>query len=417
MRILWINTELLHPIDKGGKIRSYQMLKRIKEQHAVTYLSFANATADEPFEQASEYCDRLVTVPRRERPKTGLRFYGDLALSAGSSLPYAIHKYRSRAMRAAIQRELQHHHYKIVVCDFLASAINLPSNTKPASVLFQHNVESTIWQRHFETNISPARKAFFYDQWRRMRGYEQAACAEFDAVVAVSEQDRVRLQNDFKLPTVFDVPTGVDTDYYHPNGHARQPFELVFTGSMDWMPNEDAILYFARDILPLVTRSIPDVTLSVVGRNPSRKLIELAASESRIRVTGRVDDIRPYVDRAAVYVVPLRIGGGTRLKIYEAMSMAKPIVTTTIGAEGLPVRDGDELLLADSPNDFADAIVRMLRDPAAASRLGQQARKAVCERFGWQHAASRFMEICENTASTRDACGPRARRRTQRRAA
>jgi len=417
MRILWINTELLHPIDKGGKIRSYQMLKRIKDQHAVTYLSFATSTASRPFERASEYCDRLVTVPRRERPKTGLRFYGELALSVGSSLPYAIHKYRSQAMRAAIQSELQHHDYKIVVCDFLASAINLPSMIKPASLLFQHNVESTIWQRHFETNVSRARRAFFYNQWQRMRGYEQAACDKFDAVVAVSEQDRVRLQNDFGLTAVFDVPTGVDTDYYRPNGHTQQPFELVFTGSMDWLPNEDAILHFARAILPLVARSIPDVTLSVVGRNPSRKLIELAASESRIKVTGRVDDIRPYVDRAAAYIVPLRIGGGTRLKIYEAMSMAKPIVTTTIGAEGLPVRDGDELLLADEPHDFADAIVRMLGDPARASRLGEQARKAVCERFGWQHAASRFMEICENAARARDACGPRARQRTQRRAA
>jgi len=417
MRILWINTELLHPIDKGGKIRSYQMLKRIKDQHAITYLSFATSSSKEPFERSSEYCDRLITVPRHERPKAGLRFYGELALSVGSSLPYAIHKYRSRAMRAAIQKELQHYNYKIVVCDFLASAINLPSNTRSASLLFQHNVESTIWQRHFETNVNRARRAFFYNQWQRMRAYERAACDEFDAVVAVSEQDRDRLHNDFGLKSVFDVPTGVDTDYYRANGLSREPFELVFTGSMDWMPNEDAILHFAREILPIVARSIPEVTVSVVGRNPSRRLTELAASDSRIKVTGRVDDIRPYVDRAAVYIVPLRIGGGTRLKIYEAMSMAKPIVTTTIGAEGLPVRDGDELLLADEPRDFAEAIVRLLRDPERADRLGEQARKAVCDRFGWQHAASRFMEICESTARTREECGPRARQRAQRRAA
>ena len=167
---------------------------------------------------------------------------------------------------------------------------------------------------------------------------------------------------------------------------------------MDWLPNEDAICFFAEKILPLVAQAIPEVKLTVVGRNPTTRLREIAAADARIRVTGRVDDVRPYIDRAAAYVVPLRIGGGTRLKIYEAMAMAKPVISTTIGAEGLPLNNGRDLLIADEPETFARAVVRTLEDRMLVRQLGEQARANVCERFGWEHAADSFIDICEGVA-------------------
>jgi glycosyltransferase involved in cell wall biosynthesis len=209
----------------------------------------------------------------------------------------------------------------------------------------------------------------------------------------------------FGLQEIYDVPTGVDTDYFRPLGGAAANPELVFTGSMDWMPNEDAIHYFAEQILPRIACEIPDVTLSVVGRNPSPSLRALAAANAHIKVTGGVPDIRPYVDRAAAYVVPIRIGGGTRLKIYEAMAMDKPVISTRVGAEGLPVRDGEELLLADDPEGFARAVIRTLNDARLAGRLGRRAGALVRERFGWDRAAARFIEVCERAA------GRSARRR------
>jgi len=399
MQILWLKSELLHPLDKGGKIRTYQMLKHLKREHQITYLSFLKP--DDPIsaiDESSEYCHRLVTVPWRETRKSGGRFYYDLSSSLLSSLPYAIWKYQSKEMRSAVELEMLEQDYDVIVCDFLAPSVNITSNPNCPAVLFQHNVESTIWRRHYETQDNPIKRAFLKDQWRRMLRYEREICREFDAVVAVSELDRERMRSEFGLSRVYDVPTGVDTGYFCPRSGDSIPFELVFTGSMDWAPNEDAILFFSEHILPLISRAIPECSLTVVGRNPGSALLQVARSNPRIRVVGRVEDVRDYMSRAAAYVVPMRIGGGTRLKIYEAMAMGKPVVSTSVGAEGLPVRDGHELLIADRPDEFALAVIRLLNDALFANQLGERARKLVCEHFGWDHAANSFAAICEKLA-------------------
>jgi glycosyltransferase involved in cell wall biosynthesis len=167
---------------------------------------------------------------------------------------------------------------------------------------------------------------------------------------------------------------------------------------MDWLPNEDAIRYFTEQIMPLIRKELPAVKLTVVGRNPYPSLVALSKSDSSIIVTGRVDDVRPYMDQAAAYVVPLRIGGGTRLKIFEAMAMEKPVVSTSVGAEGLPVRDGVELMLADTPEAFAKSVVTVLSDRGLAKRLGEQAGAEVRKRFGWARVAEAFAAICEQVS-------------------
>jgi sugar transferase (PEP-CTERM/EpsH1 system associated) len=399
VKILWLKSELLHPVDKGGKIRTYQMLKHLKRDHKITYLALASpADAPESFERASEYCHKLVTVRWHERKKFSPRFYLDLGLNLVSPLPYALQKYRSSAMREAIGREINKDQYTVVVCDFLAPSVNFKWRGGVPSVLFQHNVESMIWQRHYETQTDKLKKAFFHNQWQKMLAYERTACRSFDAVIAVSEVDRDMMRDQFGIRAVYDVPTGVDTDYFRPGGKInREPHNLVFTGSMDWLPNEDAIRYFTEQVMPRIKQSVPGATLTIVGRNPHPSLLEMSKRDSSLVVTGRVEDVRPYMERASVYIVPLRIGGGTRLKIYEAMAMEKPVVSTTIGAEGLPVRDGLELLLADTPEDFANAVVRLLNDETVAGALGARASAMVRERFGWDKASESFAAICEQT--------------------
>jgi glycosyltransferase involved in cell wall biosynthesis len=170
---------------------------------------------------------------------------------------------------------------------------------------------------------------------------------------------------------------------------------------MDWLPNDDAIRYFIKEIMPLLRRILPPVTLTVVGRNPSAGLIELSKSEVSVKIVGRVEDVRPYMEKAAVYIVPLRIGGGTRLKIYEAMAMEKTIVSTTVGAEGLSVTNGVDLLLADTPQAFADSIVKVLTDENFARGLAQQAAATVREKFSWCRVTANFAEVCEQTLAKR----------------
>lgn len=398
MRILWLKTELLHPVDKGGKIRTYNMLKELKRDHHITYLTLDDGSADrEARERADEYCHELVCVPHQQREKFSKGFYVELLFNLASRFPYAVKKYESAAMREQIIKRTQQS-IDVVICDFLAPAINVPRNLSRPSILFQHNVEAMIWKRHFEVQSNAAKKVYLRDQWRKMKIFEEQTCRRFDTVIAVSKEDRDQMRKEYGVTAVFEVPTGVDTDFFTPSGTQKiEPHNVVFTGSMDWLPNEDAIRYYTEQIQPIVRRSLPNATLTVVGRNPYPSLLELSRRDSSIIVTGRVDDVRPHMERAAAYVVPLRIGGGTRLKIYEAMAMEKPIVSTTVGAEGLPVTHGKELCIADTPETFAAAVVNLLTNPEAARKLGQESARVVRERFGWNGVAKRFAEICEAT--------------------
>jgi glycosyltransferase involved in cell wall biosynthesis len=304
-------------------------------------------------------------------------------------------------MRREIERLMANEQFDVLVCDFLHPSVNVPAGLPSATVLFQHNVEAMIWKRHYEVQRNPLKRTYLYRQWRKSFAYERAACHRFEMVVAVSHEDAEMMRRDYGLEQVADVPTGVDTDYFRPGAHGnhnggvrRIPHNLVFTGSMDWLPNDDAIQYFMREIMPLVKEQVPDMTLTIVGRNPYASLLELSRRDPSVVVTGRVEDVRPYIDEAAAYVVPLRIGGGTRLKIYEAMAMEQPIISTTIGAEGLPVRHGSHLLLADTPQDFAAAVVSVLRNQSLARTLSASAAQLVRAEFGWEQASRKFAEIC-----------------------
>ena len=399
MHILWLKTELLHPVDKGGKIRTYNMLKELKRHHRITYLTlddYAAGAAER--KSALEYCHELVCVPHQPREKFTAAFYAELWLNLVSSLPYAIKKYESAKMHAEIVKRVNAGQVDLIVCDFLAPAVNVPFEAKCPTLLFQHNVEAMIWKRHYEVQSNPIKKAYLLGQWLKMRAFERKMCRRFDSVVAVSSEDREQMCGEYGVQSVVDVPTGVDTNFFRPSGN-EQPdaHNIVFTGSMDWLPNEDAISYFTEQVMPRIKQQIPDVSLTVVGRNPYPSLLELARRDPSLVVTGRVDDVRPYMERAGAYVVPLRIGGGTRLKIYEAMAMEKAIVSTTIGAEGLPVKEGAELLLADTAESLAEAVVRVLNNKALANALGTRAAATVRENFGWERVAERFSNICEET--------------------
>jgi len=196
-----------------------------------------------------------------------------------------------------------------------------------------------------------------------------------------------------------EIPTGVDTDFFSPNGTLVEASSLVFTGSMDWLPNEDAILYFTKEILPIIKKEIPDITFDVVGRNPSTALKSKLLPHPEIKLLGRVDDVRPYMGRNCIYIIPLRIGGGTRIKVYEAMAMGKAIVSTSVGTEGLPVAHEENVVIADTPTDFAQSVIKLIRDKTAREKIEKSARCFVENNCSWQRAAQVFGDICRYTTS------------------
>jgi glycosyltransferase involved in cell wall biosynthesis len=226
-----------------------------------------------------------------------------------------------------------------------------------------------------------------------MRRFEARTCARVSLTLAVSEQDRALLEQASPGARVRAIATGVDTTFFAPTGQAAGAAQLVFTGSMDWFPNEDGILYFADSILPLVRREFPHTRVTVVGRDPSPRLRAAAATKG-LRLTGTVEDVRPYVSEAAVCVVPLRVGGGTRLKIFEALAMGKPVVSTTVGAEGLPLVPGEHFLQADEPASFAGAVV------SRGDALGRAGRRLVEERHAWPQVARQFEATCREVVSS-----------------
>jgi polysaccharide biosynthesis protein PslH len=396
MRLLWLKTELLHPVDKGGRIRTYQMLRAIAREHHVTYLTLDDGTAaPDAAARASEYCAEPVTVPFRPPARHSPGFFAALLANLASPLPYAIARYRSPAFAARLRAELARAVPDVLVCDFLTPAVNLPAGPLPCpSVLFQHNVEAQIWRRHVEV-ARGVRRAYFGLQYGRMRAFEARACRRFDRVIAVSAEDAEHFRREYGVADPRWVPTGVDVEYFRPDPSvAREPGHLVFTGSMDWMPNADGIGFFVREVLPLVRREVPEARLTVVGRDPGPELQALAAGSRGVTFTGRVPDVRPWLARAAASVVPLRVGGGTRLKIYEALAMECPVASTSIGAEGLPLRDGLHLLLGDDPPALARACVWLLRDRDRAAAMAAAAARYVRERFGWDRVAERFVALC-----------------------
>ena len=399
MRILWLNSGLLLPLDKGGRLRTWHLLEHLAATNEITYLSFAEPTATpQDHEGMRAVCSRLDTIPRADPAKGTPRFYMDAARYIVHSRPYAVAKYRSTEYRQRLASLLATGRYDVLVADFLPPVVNLPGLVPCPAVLFTHNVEAEIWRRHAEMAGNRITRALLHAQWRRMLRFERDALSRFDLVLAVSDADGQtfeRLYPGALRTPVHVVRTGVDTTYFTPRPPDARPAHLVFTGSMDWLPNEDAMLHFAGEILPRIRRAHPDVTLSIVGRSPTPAVLRLA-QQPGIEVTGRVDDVRPHVAAAAVYVVPLRIGGGTRLKIFEAMAMGKAVVSTTVGAEGLPLTPGRVVALAERADACAAGVSELLRDQERRGRMETAARRIVVERYDWSAVARDLEEALQH---------------------
>jgi glycosyltransferase involved in cell wall biosynthesis len=399
-RILWIKADPLYPLDSGGKIRTFQMLKEWHTWHRITYLAlFPFGMPESAKTHASTYSSEQTWIPWRDQPKRSLSFYiGLLKNLAFSRSPYVIDKYRSDAATKAISALDRTNNYDIVIADFLSMTPNIVAAGIPANkiVVFQHNVESQIWKRHFESAKNPLLKAYMYVQWQRYHRFERDMCAAFKGVIAVSEDDADRFRQEFGLDNVLGhVPTGVDVSFFSELGYSPESQHIVFLGSMDWMPNIDGILEFVRTTYPKIKSQCPAVKLTIIGRNPSPAILALPASDASIHVTGTVDDVRPYMSRGAVSVVPLRVGGGTRIKIFEAMAMGIPVVSSTIGAEGLPVQDGSNIFVADDPDTFSQRVVTLLQNPATARSMGDAGKHLVSERFSWHSAVGLFDQMCD----------------------
>ena len=407
MKILWVKAGGLVPPDTGGKIRSYNILRELARLHSVSFFSFHAAHDNDLHPSLKNIFDRVVCIPLSlPAPKSLAEMFG-YGIGLLSLEPYNISKYCRPDVRRRLLPLLNEEIYDVIVCDFAIAAGVIPWDSTIPKVLFTHNVEATIWRRHFDVATNPIWKAISWLEWRKMEAAERRYLRLADKVLTVSEADRDAFLPFVNPEKITVIPTGVDVDYFQPIPVEETADSLVFTGSMDWLPNEDAILYFVDSILPLIQQQFPNVSFKVVGRNPSRKLQALAETEKSVRFTGSVEDIRPFLARGSVCIVPLRIGGGTRLKIFEAMAMGKAVVSTSVGAEGLPVRNGENILLADQPRDFAESVISLLKDPNRRQHLGAAARTLVQKNYSWSNVAQNFARTLRDATSRPPRSGKR----------
>lgn len=387
------------PMDTGGKIRTGSILTELSKRHEITWVGNFNPAKDSEYKnEVGRFCKRFVPVDWNEPERGSLAFYLRLARNLCSSYPVTALNDYSSALENALLDTLNGQNFDLAICDFVQSALLFRRVTNIPTLLFTHNVEAKIFKRHLEAATNPATKLLWSSQQKRMERFEEKSINSFDRVIAVSDNDASIFEQEYGAQNAVSIPTGVDIDLYQPGDHAKEEAtNIVFCGSMDWLPNEDGVRYFLTDIAPLLDARLQKWSLTVVGRNPSDAMQTLAKQNPNVTLTGWVDDVRPYLEKAGICVVPLRIGGGTRMKIYEAMAMGKAVVATTVGAEGLEVEDKRDIRLVDEPTDIADAIVELITEEPIRRAMERSARQLVEENFSWGSVADRFSEICHET--------------------
>lgn len=396
-RLLFVSSRYLFPTDSGGKIRTVNILRGLKGgAFEVTLASPLPVTAgSSEAAETRDVCDHFLGWPDAAR---GALFQWSRMRFLASRLPVAVATDSSIAGQRVIANELGQRP-DVVVVDFPHAAVLSPPPYPCSSVMFTHNVEAEIFQRHAKVAPNFLKRAVWRNQARKMERYERELLSQFTAVVAVADRDRDYFQLNYGIDNVSVIPTGVDLDYFaYKEGAAVNNGDggtVVFTGSMDWMANIDGIEFFMDEVWPIITRERSQAQCIIVGRSPPTSLVERAsARQLNWEFTGFVDDVRPFVHRAQVYVIPLRVGGGTRIKVYEAMAMGCPVVSTRIGVEGLPVEHDRHFVEADSADAMAAAVVSLLGDQGRRKRLAHQARHFVEENMSAGRAAQVFEQIC-----------------------
>jgi glycosyltransferase involved in cell wall biosynthesis len=405
MRILWVKADKLLPVENGGNIRTYHVLRHLSERHELTFYSYYGGAPDQDYErELRRQLPGAVAVCTGKPELSGAARGLDYVAHLRRQPPYAVSRFAHPVVQKQLQGWFREERFDVAVCDFLDAAVNFPGCLNIPSVLFQHNVESEIWRRHAATAANPVKKMMYGMEFRKMLRYERAAVCKFQHVIAVSENDKALLTRWVDHERVTVVPTGVDLAEYQPaakrTGEDGSSPLITFVGAMDWEPNVDGVEYFCSEVWPAIRAEVPRARFRIVGRNPDPRVQKWAreSADSSIEVTGRVPSVVKHLQESAALIVPLRIGGGTRLKIYEAMASGKAVVSTTVGAEGLDVHHGRDIILADDARSFAQAVILLLRDREMRRRY-EQAAAETAARYDWPAIGERFSDVLQSVAA------------------
>lgn len=396
MRVLWLTPRIACPPDTGGTIVTYYLLRHLARRgHHVTVWPISEVRGTPQLGEGIELLSQTFPVPRQHS-------LGCLLLSTLTARPYAISRYLDRTASREIAKALDHSRYDVVQVDHLHLAeysLAVERRKQPPRVLLVHNVESVLWERLADVEPHLVKKAFWKHQAWKLRRYEAAVLSQYDAVVALSPIDAARLQQLCPCAHVVAIPPGVDNGLFHSSDISEEPYSVAFLGPLDWWPNADGARWFCREVWPKVKTRVPRARCYIVGRHPPTDL--LSYTHQDVILMGYVPDVSHIIACASVFVVPIRIGSGVRLKILHALAMGKAVVTTSLGCEGLELVDGKHLWIADTAQEFADRVSALLQDPAARRRLGETGLQHVRARYRWPDAAEALEALYQRLCARR----------------
>ncbi|PDW04628.1 glycosyltransferase family 4 protein [Candidatus Viridilinea mediisalina] len=386
MRILLLTQVLPFPPDAGPKIKTYHLLQYLGKHHEVTLVSLIRSAQEEAHaEVLRKLCSAVYTIPLQ---RSRLRDAYYLATSMLRRDSFLMRRDHSDELHAFLHGLTRRQHFDIIHADQLNMAqfaVDLPGG---ARVIDQHNAVWTIVQRMAEHSPYPRRVGLELEA-RHLRRYEARICARFDGMLAVSQPDLAFLELaaaevGVRLPATAVIPIAVDALSEAPVRRVAQPRTILSMATMFWPPNVDGVLWFAHEVYPLIKAAVPDAEFAVVGARPPAQVRQLGSADPSIHVTGYVADPQPFLQQAAALIVPVRAGGGMRVKILEALARGLPIVSTTIGYEGIRLQPGEHLLVGDTPQAFAAAVIELLRHPSLGQRLAKAGRSLAAEVYDWR---------------------------------
>jgi polysaccharide biosynthesis protein PslH len=390
MRILLLTQVLPFPPDSGPKVKTWNVIKYLARHHEVTLVSFVRGDQSASVRHLQNYCREVHPVPIQRGMLRDLRYLLDSFLTRQ---PFLMIRDQRSEMQDLIDQLAARVKFDVVHADQLNMAQYAYRVPAAHKVIDAHNALWLLYKRLWQTMRAGPKKWLLNRDWQLLKKYEGQVCREFDAVLAVSEEDRQALEEAAGQElNITIIPIAIDTDEVTPVNRRAQGDRILHIGTMYWPPNIDGILWFLQEVLPLIRNERPEVDFDIVGANPPQEIIAFGDKDKKVHVTGYVEDPSPYLESASLMVVPLRAGGGMRVKILNALGQGLPIVSTTLGCEGIAIQAGVHLLVADSPQDFAGAVIRLLEDRHLAGELGRRGRQLIESTYDYRVACRSLEE-------------------------
>lgn len=386
MKVLVLDEWIPYPLISGKRLRSYNLLARAARRHDITYLCFADPSGEEDARrQIKSLGIRLATLPRKNPFVPKYRLYSLALANLFSPMPLVMRKHFREDYLARLNQLVREENFDLVHCEWTHYGVYATRLQGLPLFLSSHNIEAMPWQRLYQHEKNPIRRAFLRLEWQKMLKLEDAVCRKFDHIGTVSEDDRQKFETLYGCESITIIPNGIDVNYYslvRPNFTEKA---LVFSASFDTFVNQDAVAYFMESIFPKVLERDSKVSVIFLGKDPP-SLLQKYAGE-RVVFTGTVEDVRPHLSRSAICVVPVRVAGGSRIKILEAMAAGLPVVSTPEGAEGLEVVPGEHVLIARTADEFGKCVIQLLNDRSLVESLTVKARGLVRDRYDWEGIA------------------------------